>query len=115
MAQSLGRRAVGEHTRAFVNTVGSAQDPAAVEALLSFWGLLEPPAAGGGAWVSVGLDCPPAACTTVNGSAALPCAHVYAAAALEGLAGPEADSASAFVPLTVPEVLAALEPYWPAR
>lgn len=107
--------------RAFINTVGSSEDPAAAEALLRGWGLLSPPGVDGGAWLSVGLDCPPAACTTANGSAALPCAHVHAAAALGALrrdGGASQRSASSspavvYTPLSVAQVLAALQQFWP--
>lgn len=105
-----------------MNSIGSSDDPAAASALLASWGLLEPPERGGGAWLSVGLDCPPASCTTLNGSATLACPHVHAAGELGRLRGGSAPGTTAadasalgyaYSPLTVAEVLAALSPFWP--
>jgi hypothetical protein len=95
--------AAANHTRAFVNTVGSATDVEGVEKLYAAGGVAH------GAWASVGLDCPPASCADVFGGR-VPCPHVHAASVLaanQTLLHPRI-----WKPLTVAQVREALAPQW---
>jgi hypothetical protein len=102
---------VASHSRAFMNGIGSSSDVQGAQLLFAAAGLPQGPES---AWLSVGLDCPPATCTDALGSQLLPCAHAKAADVLQQLQQqqqPEQQQAP-FVPLSVAEVAAAVAPFF---
>lgn len=95
---------VGQHTRAFINTVGSTTDPQGVEKLFGGQGLPR------STWGSVGLDCPPTVCHSLAGeTVAEP--HAYAAALLAAKAGSLLPP-RVWRPLAPKQVVKAFSPQW---
>jgi hypothetical protein len=95
--------ATANHTRAFINKVGSATDVEGVERLYAAAGVEH------GAWASVGLDCPPAVCTDVFGDQ-VPCPHLHASTVLAN--NHTLLPSRTWKPLTVAQVREALAPQW---
>lgn len=99
--------AVRNHTRAFINTVGSSTETQGVAFLANG-------ALGGGEFglCVLGLDCEPGAPASTqcfNASAPVPPAHVQAAQALGGISGGK--DPLQFIPLTLQQAMAALAPW----
>ena len=86
-------------SRGFINLIGSNDDVTGIKLLFSTFGISP--------FVTVGLDCPPASCTT-TASVTTPCAHVYAAQRLQSLPPVQTNIA-----LTVSQVCTSLGTVFP--
>jgi hypothetical protein len=99
--------ATGLHTRVYVNGVGSSTDLQGAQLLLAGFSDMN-----ASAWLSYGLDCPPAVCTAADGKTAVDCPHVHAAKVLANTTAGEAGAGllppQAWVPLTQAQVAGAV-------